>query len=135
MHFLVCNQIIVASLSFVHRRLFLIVPIVNFTSRRHNIAEKEIYKSSHVEIVGISPDPAEKQKEFVKKQNVPVRIFLMRSMRPKRRKLLDAICLLRGPRKTHVAALIVDPFCCFVFACASIVFLTLFRLPPYSIRS
>ena len=34
---------------------------------------REIFKSSKVEIVGISADPVEKQKEFVEKQKLTVR--------------------------------------------------------------
>lgn len=39
-------------------------------------SEKEIYKTSQVEVIGISPDPVQKQKGFVEKQKVPVRVRL-----------------------------------------------------------
>ncbi|EGN97994.1 hypothetical protein SERLA73DRAFT_182807 [Serpula lacrymans var. lacrymans S7.3] len=41
---------------------------------RDALAEKEVFKRSHVEVIGVSPDPVSKQKEFVERQklNFPV---------------------------------------------------------------
>ncbi|EIW81373.1 thioredoxin-like protein [Coniophora puteana RWD-64-598 SS2] len=41
---------------------------------RDALAEKEIYKRSNVQVVGVSPDSVKKQKEFVEKQKLTVRL-------------------------------------------------------------
>ena len=38
-------------------------------------AASEIYKNSSVEVIGISPDPVAKQKEFVESNKIPVCTF------------------------------------------------------------
>lgn len=40
-------------------------------------AGKEIFKTSKALVVGVSADPVEKQKEFVEKQKLTVRIIVL----------------------------------------------------------
>ena len=40
-----------------------------------NCSEKDIFKPGKVQIIGISPDPVEKQKAFVEKEKLTVRQF------------------------------------------------------------
>ena len=37
------------------------------------VLDEEAFKSSHIEVIGISPDPVAKQKEFAEKQKITVR--------------------------------------------------------------
>ncbi|EIN12837.1 peroxiredoxin Q [Punctularia strigosozonata HHB-11173 SS5] len=37
---------------------------------RDALAEKDVFKSSQLQVIGISPDPVDKQKEFVEKQKL-----------------------------------------------------------------
>jgi hypothetical protein len=39
---------------------------------RDNFVEKDIFKPGKVQIIGISPDPVEKQKAFVEKEKLTV---------------------------------------------------------------
>ncbi|KAJ7109701.1 peroxiredoxin Q [Mycena crocata] len=43
---------------------------------RDAIAEKDVFKAGKVEIIGISPDPVEKQKQFVEKHKLTVSKFI-----------------------------------------------------------
>jgi hypothetical protein len=36
------------------------------------VSEKEVFKSSQIQVIGISPDPVDKQKDFVEKQKLTV---------------------------------------------------------------
>jgi hypothetical protein len=58
MHWLVCT------LTFLHRCVLCI---------EHGFAEKEIFKRTDVQVIGISPDPVPKQKQFVESQKLTVR--------------------------------------------------------------
>ena len=42
------------------------------TLRQSSVTEKTTFKPEKSQVIAISPDPVEKQKEFVEKQNLPV---------------------------------------------------------------
>ena len=52
--------------------------IKNFNAYIHHAPssiEKDLFKQSKVKVIGISADPVGKQKEFVEKQKLTVRMF------------------------------------------------------------